>query len=254
MVDLHCHILPGIDDGASNIETSVRMCYVAAENGIQKIVATPHVTKLENLQKFVERRDEKIEELRYEIEKRSLHIEIYPGAEVYVGDDIFYADDLNKVTINNSKYILTEFTFGELSADRFLEYLDEIYSMGLTPIIAHPERYSFLQREYNLVNYLAQRDVLFQINADNLAGMGSREEFELAYAMAFNGVASVISSDAHSYHGRSNNMFEFINSFPPDIGMNNLDSMLNETPLAIINNERIPFTYKSPIRKRRRGF
>ena len=253
MVDLHCHILFDIDDGADTLSTSLRMCRIAAENGIERIAATPHVTKLSNISKFIERRNERLDSLREAVDKAGIPVEICPGAEVYVSDDIFYADDLSKITLNNSRYLLVEFDFFGLSSDRFLKYLDEIYSMGLIPVIAHPERYSHFQRDYNLVNYLSQRDVIFQINAVNLTRSAGYEENSLAHQMALTGIATVIASDAHSSHGRSNDLMNMINAFPRDIGNAGLDYMLNTAPNAILDDEPIPFTYKGMI-KRRRGF
>ena len=114
MTDLHCHILHGIDDGPRDIDAALQLCMVAMENGIDTIVATPHLTTLGELDAFVDFRDNRLEELRYEIKCREMPIELYPGAEVLAGEDFFYPVALEKATINGSRYILVEFDFMEI--------------------------------------------------------------------------------------------------------------------------------------------
>ncbi|HZJ77347.1 MAG TPA: CpsB/CapC family capsule biosynthesis tyrosine phosphatase [Clostridia bacterium] len=247
MIDLHCHVLHEIDDGAQSLTDAIQLCMLANENGVEKIVLTPHLKNVTEIDEFLEVRNEKFQQLQTEIDKRKINIEIFPGAEVYVNDDIFYSTNLDKVTINSSKYILIEFDFFGLTVERICSYLDEIEKSDLIPIIAHPERYEYFQKDYFKINYLlSERDVYFQINAGSLAGFGTREEFELAYQMVKNNVASFIGTDAHSIRGRANDLLRMTYFFPPDIEHRSLDYMVNVAPEAVINNEKLP-----PIRRGR---
>ena len=194
MTDLHCHILHGIDDGPRDIDAALQLCMVAMENGIDTIVATPHLTTLGELDAFVDFRDNRLEELRYEIKCREMPIELYPGAEVLAGEDFFYPVALEKATINGSRYILVEFDFMGLRFSTVLRYIEEILNRDLIPIIAHPERYSFLQVQYDRVNFLMDMGVLFQVNASSLANMSGREEFNLAAEMVLKNTVSFIGS------------------------------------------------------------
>ncbi len=252
MTDIHCHILHGIDDGPRDIDTALKLCMMAMENGIDTIVATPHLTTLGELDAFIDFRDKRLEELRHEINRREMLIEIYAGAEVFASEDFFYPLPMEKATINGSRYILVEFEFMGLSFSNVLRYIEEILRRDLVPIIAHPERYSFLQAQYDRVNFLMDMGALFQVNAGSLACMGNREEFELAYEMLLKNAASFIGSDAHSLRNRPNAMLKMIRSFPPNISRKSLDKMLNLNPQAVIKNEPVMRSLDSGLLKKRR--
>lgn len=249
MIDLHAHILYDIDDGPDTPYESMRLCEMAVENGIERIVSTSHLLHPLELPDFLPRRNDRILRLRERIEKAGLPLRIYPGAEVYIDDEIFDAHHLDKVTINNSRYLLIEFDFHGLTPRRLIRYVDEIFRRNLVPIIAHPERYSYLQRDWGLVDFLVHRGALFQINADSLAGRTGREEFELAYRMARRGAASFIATDAHSTLGRPNDLLRMIQSFPPDISRENLDYMLYRAPFSVLANKEVPPIRRGEVRR-----
>lgn len=252
MVDIHCHVLHEMDDGAKSLADSIQLCMLGAENGIEKIVLTPHLPNINDIDEFIEKRDEKIAELQNEIDERQIDVEIYPGAEVYVNDDIFFSHNLKKAVINSGKYFLSEFDFFGLSMDRICRYLDEVKKNGLIPIIAHPERYDYFQRDYNKINYLvAEKDVLFQVNAGSLAGLGTREEFFLAYQMVKKNIASFIGTDAHSVKGRANDLLRLTHFFPPDIEHRSLDYMVNIAPESVLKNEQLPKINRGRLQKGR---
>ncbi len=250
MIDIHCHILNGIDDGARDLETSIRMCRVAEMNGIKHIVATPHTNTVDNIERFLETRDERLHTLRKNLKEREIDVNIYSGAEVFVDDDIFFANDLKRLTLNGSRYLLIEFAFRNLKIRRIYDYLNEVINMGLVPIIAHPERYEFFQFDYDAVNSLAKNGVIFQINAASLASLDGPQEFELAYSMAYNGIASFIGTDAHSLTHRSNNLSEMMRFFPPDISHHNMQIMVHDAAKAVLTDGEIPMTERREIRKR----
>ena len=250
MIDIHCHILNEIDDGARDLETAIRMCHMAEINGIKHIVATPHTNTVDNIGHFIEIRDERLETLRKQIAQRGIDVKLYPGAEVFVDDDIFFANDLKRLTINSSRYILIEFNFRNVKIRKIYDYLNEIIDAGLIPIIAHPERYEFFQFDYDAVNALAKNGVIFQINASSLASLDGLQEFELAYSMAYNGLASFIATDAHSLTHRANNLSEMMRYFPPDISHYNMQMMVHDAAKAVLTDSAIPLAKRSEIHKR----
>lgn len=250
MIDFHCHVLNEIDDGAKNLGISMQMCRMAKQNGINHIVATPHVSTLSDVDRFISVRDEKLRILREHLKANGVSINLYPGAEVYVDDDIFFSNNLKKLTINNSRYILVEFSFSGVEIKKIFEYLDEIVSMGLIPIVAHPERYEFFQYDYDAVNSLADKGCIFQINALSLASFDGPQEFELAYAMAYNGLAMLMGTDAHSIHHRPNNLREMMTFFPPDISQFNMQLMLHDSAKCVLLDRPLPFVSKNKIFKR----
>ena len=118
------------------------------------------------------------------------------------------------------------------------------------PIIAHPERYEFFQFDYDAINSLARNGVIFQINASSLASLDGLQEFELAYSMAYNGVASFIGTDAHSPVHRANNLSEMMRYFPPDISQYNMQVMVHDSAKAVLTDSQLPETERKEIRKR----
>lgn len=250
MIDLHCHILPGMDDGSNSMDMSVQMCRIAQQNGIKHIVCTPHITTVGNLDGFVETRNNKIRELQDIINQLNMGITLYPGAEVFLDDDVFFASDLRRLSINGSRYILTEFAFRNLSAKRIVGYLNAVIDMGLIPIVAHPERYEYFQFDYDVVNALIRNGVLFQINAPSLASLDGPQEFELAYAMAYTGAASFIATDAHSSHYRMNDLLRMMNYFPPDISQFNMQMMVHDAAKSVLTDKEVPLINRGEIYKR----
>ena len=240
MIDIHSHILYDIDDGPDDIYESVRLCEIGFENGIDSAVATPHITLSDDLEEFVKLRDHRLNRLKEVLKEKDIPLMLYAGAEVFIDDDIYDIRNLDKLCINNSRYILVEFDFHSLSARRLISYIEEIFKMNYIPIVAHPERYSYLQKDYALVDFLSDKGTLFQINADSLAGLTGYEEFELSYRMVTRYRASFIGTDAHSNMQRRNDLLRMVNNFPPDITRECLDYMLYEAPSRVLQNKELP--------------
>lgn len=250
MIDLHCHILPEMDDGSQSREMSLQMCQIARQNGIKHIVCTPHIETAGDIGGFLRARDEKLAELQDIINRRDMGISLYPGAEVYVDDDIYFSSGLKRLAINGSRYILVEFSFRNVSMKRFIGYLNAILDMGLIPIVAHPERYEYFQFDYDAVNNLIRNGVLFQINAASLASLDGPQEFELAYALAYTGVASFIGTDAHSSRFRMNDLLNMMNFFPPDISQQNMQMMVHDAAKCVLQDTPLPDAERGEIYKR----
>ncbi len=251
MVDLHCHILHGIDDGARSLDEAVHLCRIAVQNSIQIAVVTPHLVHTENVDEFVRVRDKRIEELRRVLDEQKIPLEIVPGAEVFVNDDIFYAPSLDAVTLGGTKYMLIEFDFNGLNINRVIKYVNEFISRGYTPIIAHPERYRFMQQNYDMVNHLADMGVLFQVNSSSLAGFGGMETRELAFAMVSSGIASFIGTDAHSVAHRPNNLLEQRDLFPVSVDFDTYDRLLDKNARVILSDGVLQRGRVYPIRRKR---
>ena len=251
MVDLHCHILHDIDDGARSLEESVHLCRLAVQNSIQTAVLTPHLVRPEHVDDVIELRDRRIEELRNALAKENIPLELVPGAEVFVNDDIFYAPSLDAATLGGTRYMLIEFDFNGLNINRIIKYVEEIKARGYYPIIAHPERYRFIQQNYDIANHLADMGVLFQLNSSSLAGFGGIESRELAYAMAASGMASFIGSDAHSVAHRPNNLLEQRDMFPVTIDFDTYDRLMSKNALVILADGQLDRGRVYPIRRKR---
>jgi protein-tyrosine phosphatase len=194
----------------------VALCRVGLNKKLPKC-GNPHITILAKGRLSSETGPE-LEELRHELDRLDLGIELYPGAEVFVTDDIFYADGLNRLAVNHSRYLLVEFPYSGLGLNSLAEYIREIQGQGLVPVIAHPERYEYFQKNYELVNILAHRGALYQINADSLCRRANKREYKLAGEMFARNMASFLATDAHSARERPNNLLEMICQCLPESG------------------------------------
>jgi protein-tyrosine phosphatase len=182
MVDIHCHILPGFDDGADNIEESLRMARIAAGGGTKAIIVTPHCN-IPNVQlNYLDQAYvDTFKVLKGKIKEQRIPIEIYPGHEIFATDDWLEPIKRKKLlTLCNSDYPLVEFGFKDRSESVYRK-LQILIAEGLTPIVAHPERYAFVQNDGGCIDVLSDKGVLFQVNAGSLAGMfGERvQDFSL---------------------------------------------------------------------------
>ena len=145
MIDIHCHILPGFDDGSDNIEESVRMARLAVDGGTTAIIATPHSNipdKYDNY--FGKAYVEAFKALDARLKQENIPLKLYPGHEVFAASDFIELIKKKRLlTLCNSQYPLVEFALKERSESIYRK-LELITAEGLTPIIAHPERYAFI--------------------------------------------------------------------------------------------------------------
>lgn len=239
MIDIHSHIIFDIDDGAQSIEETVTLCRQAANSGYNGIVATPHFTDYRKIDYFVLERDSKLDLIRERLLKENIDLTLYSGAELYLSRGIFSAGDLDPLTINGSRYMLCEFPLGPFNVRSGLEMLSELTLRGYTPIVAHPERYFEVRKDYDILEQLLYKDVLFQVNADSLAGNIDIEAQEIASELIQDGSAKFIASDAHDIYRRNFNIKEKLLTIPREIDRKDLMKCLETYPLAVINDEDI---------------
>lgn len=196
MIDIHTHILPNVDDGSSDFDTSCKLLELELENGVNKVICTPHQNYL-NLNK--ELLIEKFNEFKNKI---NLDIELYLGSEIY-----YYKGFLNDLengkllTINNSKYILIEF-----STSQNTDIIDIVYSIrlkGYIPIIAHIERYSYLNNEDYLK--IKKEGALIQINASSFNYTNTKKIIKY---LLKNNLVDFVASDCHDLNRRSVDFFK----------------------------------------------
>lgn len=235
MIDIHCHILHDMDDGPKRLEESVALLKMAEENYVDQIVLTPHMTNLYDVEGFLGKRDGKMAELKRTIDQLELELSIFPGAEVYVNDDIFYAAGIHKLSINGSRYLLVEFQYANLSESRLIKYVNEIIAQGLIPIIAHPERYQYFQKNQELMEYIAQMGALYQVNASGLLGHDGKAERKLSRHLIRTELASFLASDAHSIQYRPNRVLNEIQDIDPTY----LNKLLNDNPSLVLHNQNM---------------
>lgn len=194
-IDIHSHILYGVDDGAATREVSVRMLKEAAKQGITDIVATPHYRKgmfsYPAAKIFSHYRD-----LCAEAHKVGIRLSL--GCEYFVDGDIYENLRRGRVpTIGGTRYVLTE--FGNYSAYSMIRLFSQgLLRQGYLPIIAHAERIEKLVAHMNYVRELSDLGVMFQLNANNVLGEGGLVKQRFCARMLREGLADFVASDAHN--------------------------------------------------------
>jgi len=169
MIDFHCHILWDMDDGADSMEQALSMALLAAEEGINTIVATPHCMDERDLKAFARRVQQRCDHLQAMLREEGVDVTIAPGAEVYLDPALLEMGGLESVTLNNTQYILLELPMGEVP--RYTEdFLYHLQLKGLVPIIAHPERNLSIIADPNIMFRLVDLGAFAQINTGSITG------------------------------------------------------------------------------------
>ena len=194
--DLHSHLLPGIDDGAPDINTSLQLIIGLSDLGYKKLITTPHIM----LDRYPNTREgilEKLEELNSEIQKQKLNVEVLAAAEYFLDDH--FANLLEKkeplLCISENK-VLVEFSFAQPPL-ALKEILFEMQLQGYVPVIAHPERYIYLERNKNFCDELKASGFLFQVNMLSLGSYYGREVHDFAQNLIRRGYYDLIGTDLH---------------------------------------------------------
>lgn len=241
MIDIHCHIVPGIDDGSGNLGTSLKMLEIAEKSGLSTIITTPHYIKnrFENSFKSIV---QAVEELNKEISKNNIQVQLLPGQEVMVDKytlDLYKQGELG--CLNNSQYMLIEFPMDVLPEDA-LDIIYELKLLRIKPIIAHPERYMYLQEKLTGVNKFIEEKCLFQINAASITGLFGKKVSETAIKLIENGVCQFIASDAHSAGGRSPDISKAMSLIKHDY--NEVYKTIQRNARAVLENDAIEYNVK----------
>lgn len=236
--DIHCHILPYIDDGAKDMNESIRMAAIASENGIQSIIATPHY--IEGL-KYNNALTNQIalEDLNKELIKRGICIKILLGNEVFITQSIFDLIQNKEITtLNKSRYVLIELPRTYIPI--FIrELIHELRTKGIIPIIAHPERNLNIIDDVNILNYLLQFGALAQLNLSSIVGRYGDAVSHTARKLLAHDMIQFISGDAHTSRGIMPNRAKVSEIISNVISEKQLDKLLYLNPQKVIEDEII---------------
>lgn len=259
MYDLHCHILPEVDDGANSMEEAINMAIMAKENGIEVIFATPHY--IEGIgYKDSNHNREILEKLNFELKKREIDIKIYLGCEVYSTFDALKLLEKGLITtLNNSNYMLIELPMHDVPI--YIESM--IYNLelkGITPIIAHPERNTKIIENPNILYTLISKGALVQLNLPSLLGMYGEGVKDTAEILFKHDMIHFVGTDAHKPSERYYRISETIDILNSLIGREKTLKIIESNPDAIITGTNLeidePKLYKPEkgVRKLLRRF
>lgn len=238
MLDLHCHILPGVDDGASDPEISLQMAAVAADCGVTHIFATPHCnTRSQQKNYRTGALISAYKELQAMLDDAGIPVTILAGAEVLARghfEEHLAAGDF--MTLNGSRYLLVEFYFDE-DPGYMEQCLRAVERQELTPVVAHPERYFCVQRAPDLAQRWADQGRVLQLNKGSLLGELGPGSYETAALLLRRGAVSVIASDAHHFLRRNPDMRGLLDCLAQRFPEADPELLLRVNPLRIAKDQ-----------------
>ena len=239
MIDIHCHILPGVDDGAKTLEESLEMCRMAAADGVTTIVGTPHqhdgVYNTPSATILA-----KVQLLNAALKQAQIPLTILPGADVYI--DVNTVDKITNgeiMTINQTKrYFLLEFPAHTLPTN-IENIVFNLMLKNVVPILTHPERIGEVQQHPNRVYDLVSLGVLSQITAMSLTGGFGRHAQKCAKTLVEHNLAHIIASDAHSIESRPPILTKGVKEAAKIIGKEQALAMVTTIPQQVISGKPV---------------
>ena len=203
--DLHCHVLPGMDDGCRSVEESIRVMEESARQGVGAMMATPHYYPRETVESFLSRRHAAYSQLNEIIKGKKKNLPVLNlGAEVAWHNGLIYEERLEELCFGKSNYMLLEMPFAKWSSS-VLADVRKLGSMrNIRVIIAHLERYLQIQ-DKKMIEALLDMDVMIQMNGEYILGFWTQRK---AAQMLKNGFVHVLGSDSHNMDRRAPNLGE----------------------------------------------
>jgi len=235
MIDIHTHILPGIDDGSKSWEMTAEMCRVALQDGITHVVATPHCND-----RFTYDRDRYTEMLAELSDAAEGKLTFSLGCDFHfsyenIQDALAHP---RRYTIGDSQYLLVEFSDHGLPPSLAQDLLTFI-SNGMTPVITHPERNPILQRKPEMVLQMAEQGCVIQVTANALTGFWGMRAKRMADWLLQRRAVHVVASDAHDPVRRAPVLSEAREEVTRLAGVRTGDALCTRNPAAIVNGERL---------------
>jgi len=239
LIDIHAHILPALDDGPKDLDMALEMARIANQDGIEKIIVTPHVIPGEfDLSKEIILAA--VADFNQELKANDIALETLPGAENYLDLELVQkAKDYKLMTLNNGgKYVLIE-----LPMQSFPQYTEQIFFelklLGLTPILAHPERNLAIMEEPSLLYNLISKGTLAQINANSLSGAFGKTVAANAKTFLEHNWVQFMATDCHSCGTRGPRLKEGFNIVSDLVGAEKAEELVLINPQKVINGEAI---------------
>lgn len=235
LIDLHHHILPGLDDGPAEFKESLEMARIAVSEGFKQIVCTPHIYPgvYQNDRRIIQQAIRKFQRI---LDEKNIPLKLLIGADIRVTSTLL--NDLqtgHAPTINGGNYFLAEpphVDYPIYLKDAISSYL----AAGYTPILTHPERLSWAQTHYNLFEELVEMGCWIQITAASLTGFFGKPARRLSFRMLADGLVHVVATDAHSASYRKpeiRNAFVIASKL---VGAEEANNIFYLRPQAVVNN------------------
>lgn len=241
MNDLHTHLLYGIDDGAGSLEESIKLLKEMEKSGITECILTPHYINKTKYNCNNYDKQKLFETLQTEIDNNNINIKIYLGNEVFITSHFIELLEKDEIrTLNNSKYLLFEFPMKQRSHNT-TNLINELVSKGYMPILAHPERYEFLQKNPDIVQEYLRCGLLLQGNFTSLFRKYDRKsEKTLKYYLKKKWISFLGSDTHHDVNFNSEKLRKKLlritkdEKYVADLMENNFNKVINNEEIGMI--------------------
>ena len=248
MIDFHSHIVYGVDDGSETIENSIKILKEAENAGFDKIILTPHY--MEDYYEFTKQEiSERINELRKACIEENINIELYQGNEIYITNNIEeYLNNNIASSLNDSRYVLFE-TPMNVEPQNLLEVIYKIKGLGKVPVLAHPERYAYIQKNPNRLLEFIDEGVLLQTNYGSIAGQYGEIAVKTAKKLIKNNFIHFLGSDVHKQgyiYREVDNILETLSKW---IDEEKIEELTTSNIEKVINDEEIEIEMPIPIKE-----
>ena len=235
MIDLHCHMLPGIDDGARNLDMALEMARLAVADGITVTACTPHIYPglFENT---VEGIREAVDGFRVELERADIPLQITYGADIQITPELVAGLNAGSLpTINQSRYFLFEPPH-HVAPPGMLDLLHNVIATGYVPVITHPERLSYIEEHYDQFIQAVQMGAWIQLTGGALLGRFGGRVQKLSQRFLADGATHLLASDGHNLKNRTPELSEARAAAAIIVGEEEANRLVQERPRAILDN------------------
>lgn len=235
-VDIHSHIIPGIDDGAEDIEQAVQMLRTAYENGTGHIIATPHFISGNTDLSQIDSSSKKLQQLAV---GKGINLAIHSGCEAFLNPDLPKLYEEGKIfTLNQSSYMLIELPM--MSIPPYTDFvLYELQLKGIIPIIAHPERNREIIENPIKLRDMVSRGILSQVNSGSVTGLFGNSVQKVAMRLIKLGCTHFIASDSHSNSRRSPDLSKAASIVEKVFGSDIMMNIFSRNGMKVLQNQRI---------------
>ncbi len=237
-IDIHCHIMPGVDDGSPDVETSLRMLEIARKNEIQRIILTPHHKPMHH-NVSPEHNAVYCQKLQELADKKGIAVKLYSGNEIYYSDETPRDLENRKIsTLAGSDYVLVEF-HPTTPYKAIHNGIYQIQTAGFLPIIAHIERYSDVVSHMSNAEELKEMGCLIQVNASSIMGKYGFGIAHFTKKLLKNELVHFVATDAHDDGKRAPQLLECRKYVEKKYGNAYADRIFYQNPMKVINGDDI---------------
>ena len=251
MIDFHTHIIPNIDDGSKSVEETFNLIKEAEKAGFDTIISTSHY-----MEGYFETSNEEkriwINTLNQKLKEQNINVQLYLGNEIYLTKNITQLLENDRASsINNSNYVLFEMPLNAKPLDLY-DIIYEMLSRKIIPVLAHPERYTFVQKDIELIYDLIDKGVLMQMNFGSITGFYGSKVQNTAKKLLVRDMVHFFGSDVHKQNTIYPQIPKILDTLKKYIDEEKIKELTEINPNLALNNKAIDIP--EPIRLKKHGF